>query len=344
MFDAREVGDRWDSDGCEDPGRDEHASCAGVPAMRFGVAAGNFGNFGSEPGVAGCLAVAEEAERLGFDSVWVHDHVVMPSNVRSRYLYNTSGDSPFRPDQYIYDPLAVMAAIAARTERVEIGTSVLIVPYRNPLVLAKTLSTIDHISRGRVILGIGVGWMAEEFDALGLADQYEQRGRVTDEYMAVCIDLWTQDGPSSFDGEWVSYRDVGANPLPVRRPHIPIWVGGKSPPALRRVARYGSGYHAVGSTPAELADEIATVHAAMEIAGRDPAELTVSMLWGFLPSGTSEEMIDLIGRYEQAGLHHLVGVPVLHPTPPPPTDPAGVLQATLEELQRFASTVMPQLQ
>ena len=343
MVDAREVGDRWDGDGCEDPGRDEHAACAGVPAVRFGVAAGNFGNFGSEPGVAGCLAVAEEAERLGFDSVWVHDHVVMPSNVRSTYLYNTSGDSPFRPDQYIYDPLAVMAAIAARTERVEIGTSVLIVPYRNPLVLAKTLSTIDHISRGRVILGIGVGWMAEEFDALGLADQYGTAGgSPTSTWPCASTSGLRMGRAASMANGCV--RDVGANPLPVRRPHIPIWVGGKSPPALRRVARYGSGYHAVGSTPAELADEIATVHAAMEIAGRDPAELTVSMLWGFLPSGTSEEMIDLIGRYEQAGLHHLVGVPVLHPTPPPPTDPAGVLQSALEELQRFASTVMPQLQ
>src|ERR1700760_3071576 len=122
--------------------------------MRFGVVTGNFGTYGEDPGVDGCLAVADEAERLGFDSVWVHDHVIMPSDVESKYLYNATGDSPFRVDQYIYDPLAVMAAIGARTSRVGIGTSVLIVPYRNPLVLAKTLSTIDRISRGRVILGI----------------------------------------------------------------------------------------------------------------------------------------------------------------------------------------------
>jgi probable F420-dependent oxidoreductase len=320
---------RGATDGCQDP------------SVRFGVAVGNFGNFGADPGVAGCLAVAEEAERLGYDSVWVHDHVVMPSGVTSTYLYNATGDSPFRTDQHIYDPLAVMAAIAARTERVEIGTSVLIVPYRNPLVLAKTLSTIDHISRGRVVLGIGVGWMAEEFAALGIADQYPVRGRVTDEYIAACIDLWTQDGPSSFEGEWVSYRDIGANPLPVRRPHIPIWVGGKTPPALRRVARYGTGYHAVGSTPEELAAEVATVHDAMARAGRDPAELTVSMLWGFLPSGTAEEVIDLLGRYADAGLHHLVGAPVLHPAPPAPTEPHGALTATLDELRRFAAEVLP---
>jgi probable F420-dependent oxidoreductase len=312
-------------------------------AMRVGAAVGNVGNFGSEPGVAGCLSVAEEAERLGYDSVWVHDHVVMPSNVASRYLYNTSGDSPFRTDQYIYDPLAVMAAIAARTSRVQIGTSVLIVPYRNPLVLAKTLATIDQIANGRVVLGIGVGWMAEEFDALGLAELYPQRGRVTDEYIAACIDLWTQDGPSSFAGEWVSYHAIGANPRPVQKPHIPIWVGGKSPPALRRVARYGTGYHAVGSTPDELADEIATVHDAMELAGRDPAELTVSMLWGFLPSGTAEQMIDLIGRYAEAGLHHLVGPPPLQPVRATPEDPHDRLRATLDELRRFATDVLPHI-
>jgi probable F420-dependent oxidoreductase len=309
--------------------------------MKFGVDLGNFGAFGADPGVDGCLAVAEEAERLGYDSVWVHDHVVMPSEVTSRYLYNSTGDSPFRTDQYIYDPLAVMAAVGARTNRVDIGTSVLIVPYRNPLVLAKTLATIDRISHGRVILGIGVGWMQEEFGALGIGEQWPDRGRVTDEYMAACINLWTQQEPSSFAGKWVSYQDVGAYPLPVQQPHIPIWVGGKTAPAIRRVARYGSGYHTVGSTPQQLAAEVAAVHEAMERVGRDPAELTVSMLWGFQSSRAAQSMIELLGEYEAAGLHHLVGAPVLEPAPALPSDPHDRLRARLEELQRFAAEVLP---
>jgi probable F420-dependent oxidoreductase len=311
--------------------------------MKFGVVTGNFGTFGEDPGVDACLAVAEEADRLGYDSVWVHDHVIMPAKVDSRYLYNRTGASPFRVDQFIYDPLAVMAAIGARTSRVGIGTSVLIVPYRNPLALAKSLSTIDRISHGRVILGIGVGWMAEEFEALGIADYWAHRGAVTDEFMAVCIDLWTQDGASSFDGRWVQYRDVGANPLPVQKPHIPIWVGGKTDAAHRRVARYGTGYHSVASTPAELAKEVAAVRAEMERAGRDPDELVVSMLWAFLSAGGKQELIDTLGEYERAGLHHIVGAPSLQPRDLAELAPHDRLRATLDDLRAFAAEVLPAL-
>ena len=310
--------------------------CASV---QFGALVGNFGTYGEDPGVDGCIAVAEEAERLGYDSVWVHDHVVMPTGVRSRYLYNESGASPFRPEQFIYDPITVMAAIAARTQRVLIGTSVLIVPYRNPLVLAKELSTIDRISHGRVALGIGVGWMREEFDALGIDDLYERRGAVTDEFMAACIDLWTQDGPSSFDGRWVRYRDVGANPKPVQQPHIPIWVGGKTPAAHRRVARYGSGYHTVASTPQQVAGEVAAVRGELERVGRDPDELVVSMLWAFLATDGVQHVIDTISGYAEAGLHHLVGVPSL--TNRRPATDRERFDATIEDLQRFAQEVLP---
>jgi probable F420-dependent oxidoreductase len=309
--------------------------------MEFGVTVGNFGTFGEEPGVDGCMTLAEEAERLGFDSVWVHDHVVMPSDVSSRYLYNSSGDSPFLVDQYIYDPLVVMAAIGARTSRVLIGTSVLVVPYRNPLVLAKQLSTIDRVSHGRVVLGIGVGWMREEFDALGIDDLWEDRGAVTDEFMAACIDLWTQRGPSSFEGRWVRYANVGALPLPVQRPHIPIWVGGKTRPALRRVARYGSGYHGVGSTPTELRAELAAVREAMEQAGRDPDEIVVSMLWGFLDVNSRTHLIDMLGEFADAGLHHLVGTPWVDGPPPSGISAGDLLAATIENLERFATDVAP---
>ena len=311
--------------------------------MRFGVLTGNFGTFGEEPGVDGCLEVAEEAERLGFDSVWVHDHVVMPSGVVSKYPYNATGASPFRVDQFIYDPLTLLAAIAARTSRVQLGTSVLVVPYRNPLVLAKELSTIDRISHGRVVLGIGAGWMAEEFEALGIGPLYPNRGSVTDEWMAVCVNLWTQQGPSSFKGRWVSYENVGANPLPVQKPHIPIWVGGKTPAAMRRVARYGSGYHTITSSPEEVAAEVIQVRALMEKAGRNPDDLVVSMLWaGFGATPDRAQLTDLLGAYARAGMHHLVGIPwLLHADRVAGMPDAERLQAHLENMACFAEEVLP---
>lgn len=216
-------------------------------------------------------------------------------------------------------------------------------PYRNPLVLAKQLATIDRVSHGRVVLGIGVGWMREEFDALGLGHLWADCGAVTDEWMAVCIDLWTQQGPSSFAGRWVRYTDVGANPRPAQVPHIPIWVGGKTAPALRRVARYGSGYHSVGSTPAELRNELAAIRVELERAGRDPAELVVSMLWAFLPVRGRQAIVDLLGEYAEAGLHHPVGIPWVD-GPPALTMPAfDLLAATIDNMARFADEVLPHL-
>jgi probable F420-dependent oxidoreductase len=312
--------------------------------MKFGVLAGNFGTFGEEPGVDASIQMAEEAERLGFDSVWVHDHIIMPSGVQSKYPYNETGASPFRVDQFIYDPITVMAAIAARTSRVQIGTSVLVVPYRNPLVLAKELATIDRISHGRVVLGIGAGWMSEEFDALGIGEHYVHRGAMTDEWMAVCMNLWTQNGPSSFKGRWVSYENVGANPLPVQKPHIPIWVGGKTPAAQRRVARYGSGYHTITSTPSEVAAEVVTVRGLMEKAGRDPNSLVVSMLWAGLGLNGRQQVIDTLGEYERAGMHHLVGIPwLLSADRLMDMSPHDRLRAQLENLELFAGDILPAL-
>ncbi|MFN0146561.1 MAG: TIGR03619 family F420-dependent LLM class oxidoreductase [Dehalococcoidia bacterium] len=310
--------------------------------MKFGVLAGNFGTFGEDPGVDGSIKVAEEAERLGFDSVWVHDHIIMPSNVESKYPYNETGASPFRVDQFIFDPITVMAAIAARTSRVQIGTSVLVVPYRNPLVLAKELATIDRISHGRVVLGIGAGWMAEEFEAIGIGEHYPHRGAMTDEWMAVCVNLWTQTGPSSFKGRWIQYENVGANPLPVQKPHIPIWVGGKTPAAQRRVARYGSGYHTITSTPAEVAAEVAAVHGLMERAGRDPDSLVVSMLWAGLGLSGTQQVVDVLGEYARAGMHHLVGIPwLLDGGRFMEMAPHDRLKAQLENMELFADGVRP---
>jgi len=156
--------------------------------MKFGIPIGNFGTAGKFGDINDVVDVAERAELLGFDSVWVHDHIFMPAAIKSRYPYNDSGVAGFAYHQDIMDPLAVMSAVAVRTSEIQIGTSVLIVPYRDPLYQAQAIATIDQLSEGRVLLGIGVGWMEEEFEALGLGGEpFDRRGALTDEWMTIAI-------------------------------------------------------------------------------------------------------------------------------------------------------------
>ncbi len=316
--------------------------------MEFGVTVGNFGNFGKHADAPDLVAIARHAELLGFDSVWVHDHLVMPATIRARYPYNESGVAGFAYRQDIYDPLAMMAAIAVATRRVRIGTSVLIIPYRNPVVLARMLATLDHLSHGRILLGLGVGWMAEEFDALGIGEHYARRGAVTDEWIRICLALWGDEAPVSHHGRLHAFERL--EPLPtVQRPRIPLWVGGKGDAAWRRVARYGDGYHTITSTPEQIAEELRHVHAELERQGRDPAELVVSMLGPRVVigprvdapgavSGSRDEIIEQLAAYERAGLQHALATPSFG---------EGLGQQrperTMEAMQYMAEEILPAL-
>ena len=292
--------------------------------MKFGIPIGNFGTLGKYGDAGDVVAVAERAELLGYDSVWVHDHIFMPALIESRYPYNESGVAGFAYHQDIYDPISMMAAVAVRTSRVQIGTSVLIVPYRDPVVQAQMIATLDQLSGGRILLGIGVGWMEEEFEALGISEQFPVRGRVTDEWIGIARELWTAEGPVSYEGRYRSFRDMGGIAKCAQQPHVPIWVGGKGPIAARRVARYGNGYHTISSTPEEVAAEIALVREECEKAGRDFGEIEVSMLGpmvlldgdpeqvrGFpaVAGGSRDQIIEMLGRYSEAGLEHALTLP-----------------------------------
>jgi probable F420-dependent oxidoreductase len=172
------------------------------------------------------------------------DHIVIPRRVQSSYPYAADGASPFDPEQPFYEPLSVLNFLAGCTERIRLGTHVLIVPYRPPVFAAKILATLDALSGGRLIVGAGVGWMSEEFEALGLST-YAQRGAVTDEYLQLFKELWTKNDPE-FHGTFVEVSDIGFHPKPVQRPYPPIWIGGHSIPALRRVALLGDGWMPIG--------------------------------------------------------------------------------------------------
>ena len=214
--------------------------------MRVGVLVQNFAGF-PETGrsARACVDLALDAERLGFDSVWVTDHIVLPGQRRSRYPHNETGEFPYRWDQDIYEPLVMMGALAQATERVEIGAAVLVIPYRHPLTTAKMIATADQLSGGRIIIGAGIGWLRDEFEALGLpAEHFERRGGVTVDYLRAMRAAWTGDCPASHEGPYVRFDDVGAFPHPARP--IPVWIGGKGPRPLARAVELGDGYRRFG--------------------------------------------------------------------------------------------------
>ena len=192
------------------------------------------------------VAMVAEAERLSFDSTVIADHVVFPATVESRYPYTVGGEFPGEAEAL--EQLSLMAFVAGRTSRLRLITSVMIVPHRNPVLAAKTLATIDVLSKGRVTVGIGVGWMREEIESLGCSE-FERRGALTDEYLRIFKTLWTEE-PARFEGAFYRFDALHALPKPVQNPHPPIWVGGHSRPALRRVARLADGWHPVGANPA----------------------------------------------------------------------------------------------
>ena len=217
-------------------------------------------------------SLTQRAEDLGFDSVWVSDHIILPKEVSSFYPYSPDGVATFRPDEPYYEPISALNFLAGCTHRIRLGTHVLILPYRNPVLAAKMLATLDVLSNGRLILGVGAGWMEEEFQALGLST-FAQRGTVTNEYIRLFKELWTQREPE-FHGEFYNVAGAGFLPKPVQQPHPPLWIGGHTGPALRRAAELGDGWMPIGLRPPavlepeELASKIARLRTLTRRAGR----------------------------------------------------------------------------
>ena len=263
--------------------------------------------------------LAQHVEAVGLDSVWVSDHIVVPRHIDSFYPYDPEGCFPSAPDQAYYEPLTTLAFLAACTTRVQLGTSVLILPYRNALLTAKVVSTLDALSGGRVILGIGVGWMEEEFDALGL-DTFHQRGEVSDEYIKVFRTLWTSEQPN-FTGQYVRFADIGFAPKPACQPSADLdrWAhtcGHSSCGASgRRLASHWPACTGQPHTP-EMREAVARLRDEASQAGRHPQDITISFrapLAFANDGGTSRQpltgspaAIQDDGRYADCGVSHLV--------------------------------------
>jgi len=237
--------------------------------MKFGLRYASLGRYANGPAA---VELAQAAEAAGFESIWTVEHVVVPHAYQSRYPYSPTGRMGSGLEDFpIPDPLIWLAYVASATRTIKLGTAILILPQRNPVVTAKAVATLDHLAGGRrVLLGIGVGWLAEEFATLGVP--FDDRGPRTDEYVAAMRALWTQER-ASFDGRFVKFRDVFCRPLPAAS--IPIIVGGDTKAAARRAGRLGDGYFPARTPSPELLDEMR--RAATE-AGRDPRaiEITVS--------------------------------------------------------------------
>ena len=196
---------------------------------------------------AAMTRLAVEGEAIGYDYATISDHVVEPIGIHSRYPYTDSGEFPRTSRGERHEQLTAVTYLTAKTSRLKFLTSVMVVPHRPAVLTAKMLSTIDVLSGGRLIVGIGAGWLREEFEALG-APPFDARGAVTDEYILACRELWTNDKPR-FDGRFVKFADVVFAPKPVQKAGPAIWVGGESGPALRRTARLGDGWHPIGTNP-----------------------------------------------------------------------------------------------
>lgn len=302
-------------------------------------------------------AIAKKGEELGYHLLVVPDHVIFPRQSDSVYPYDEHGVHPGSGAGACLEQLTVLAFLAGQTRTIRLGTSVMIVPHRNPIVAAKALATLDVLSNGRVNVGVGAGWLREEFETLGLPP-FDERGAVTDEYIRAFKELWTSDDPS-FHGKYCQFENISFLPKPVQKPHPPIWVGGESNRAMRRAARLGNVWHPLGTNPAfplstpELLEAAIGKLAARAIReGRDPSEIQVAFrVQGYQLStngggsanrapftGSADQIASDIRRYEDMGVSTLV-VDFGGVASSGISDPDQVMQ----RMQDFAASVWPKV-
>jgi probable F420-dependent oxidoreductase len=261
----------------------------------------HFGN-NTFPDMAAAIKMVKLAEAAGFDSVVAVDHVVFPHNYTSVYPYSPTGRLPGGPGGALPDPLIWMAAMAAVTTKLRFMTGVIILPLRNPLVLAKQVATLDHMSGGRIELGIGVGWLKEEFEAVGVP--YEKRGKRSDEYVAAMRALWKQEG-ASFKGEFVNFSEVTSSPLPVRR-DVPIVIGGHTDYAAKRAGRLGDGFFPSIGTQVDILPLFDVMWRTAEAAGRDGKKIEIMAGCPDLWPGSGKDPRPAIEERKRQGVGRIV--------------------------------------
>jgi probable F420-dependent oxidoreductase len=281
--------------------------------MKFGISFANAGAF-AEPELASVLA--KTCEEVGVESVWTVEHAVIPADFTSAYPYSRDGKLAGNGDSPVPDPLVWLAFLAGQTTTLRLATGILILPQRNPLICAKEVATLDRLSGGRVSLGIGVGWLAEEFAALGVS--FDERGKRTDEYIDAMRALWT--GRGSYEGRFADFPECIAKPTPVQPGGVPIIIGGHTDAAARRAGLRGDGLYPGKGSRDRFKELVAIARAAAVEVGRDPDRLEFT---------TTVRDRDTMHELEDMGFSRFL-------TPPPAYDAAGLR----EGLHRFADEVM----
>ena len=284
-------------------------------------------------------ALTQTVEEAGYDTLMVSDHVILPTSLESRYPYNSSGIPTFNADHDILEPFTLLSFLAGITQRVRLGISVQVLPYRHPVLNTKMITTLDVLSQGRIIVGVGVGWLREEFEVLD--GDFPNRGTVSDEHIQLFKLLCTEEEPV-FHGQHYHLEGFKMKPKPVQKPHPPLWIGGTTGPGKRRAAAMGQGWHAVAVSPEGIKRHRADLMGYLAERGRDASDFTVSLRTSLeftkdpLPegrtplTGSTQQIIDDVKRYQEVGLDHMsVG--------PRTTN----FQETVEYIERFASVVIP---
>ena len=297
--------------------------------MEYGIALPHIGPAASAVAI---IAVAQRAESLGFRSVWVLDRLLYPLIPRSKYPGNPSGEIP-RAMQTTFEPLTVLAFAAAATKQILLGTSVLVASYRSPVLLAKMTATLDQLSGGRLILGLGAGWSSDEFTAIGESLHGHQER--TDDYLRVLKSLWAEKQPS-FSGKYYQVPKSVFLPQPVQRPGPPLWIGGNSKRAMRRTALFGDSWHPTSRIGlAKLVEGIKYIRQVAHQAGRNSQAVKLTLRWNASPFLTqkfsAEEARECFSAYREAGVTHVcidLNIP----------EPSSV-SAMLESMERLARDV-----
>jgi probable F420-dependent oxidoreductase len=287
------------------------------------------------------MQAAQQAELLGYDSVWSADRIIIPWEIRTTYPYSKEATFIVPPDRPFFEPLTCLAFLAGCTEKIQLGMSVMVLPYRHPLYWAKIATTIDHLSMGRFIMGVGVGWMEEEFSAMGAP--FKERGKVSDEQLRLLDTIWREEH-ATFHGQHYRFDDIAFSPKPYQKPRIPIWVGGEGKAAQRRAGAYGDAWfpYFVRVSPKELAARFENVRRCASEAGRNPVAITFACCLPIelTPKDVPQEPDYLKGsvlqitaalrKFQEIGVSH-VGLQFMIPHWP----------ERREQIERFANEILP---